>query len=57
MDTLLNLLVFTGILGGSALVTHWFARWMYVSCRACGTLNARRRAHCRACREPLGPVT
>lgn len=54
MDTLLNVLVFVGILGASAMATHWFTRRMYLTCRACGTLNARRRSHCRRCGQPLG---
>ena len=48
-DTLLSLLVFVVILGASALVTNWFARTMYRRCAACGTLNAKRRTHCRNC--------
>jgi hypothetical protein len=48
-DTLLSLLVIAVILGASALITNWFARTMYNRCAACGTLNARRRAHCRSC--------
>ncbi len=53
MDTLLNVLVLVGILGASALFTHWFTRWMYLRCPACGTLNAQRRANCRRCGAPL----
>lgn len=52
-DTLLSLLVFVAILVVSALVTNWFARTMYNRCAACGTLNARRRTHCRACQQEL----
>ena len=52
-DALLNLAVLAGILLLSALVTNWFARTMYRRCAACGTLNARRRAQCRACGGPL----
>jgi hypothetical protein len=48
-DTLLSLLVLAGILGLSAVITNWFARTMYNRCAACGTLNARRRTHCRSC--------
>jgi type IV secretory pathway VirB6-like protein len=48
-DTLLSLLVMAGILLLSAVVTNWFARNMYNRCAACGTLNARRRSHCRSC--------
>ncbi len=48
-DTLLSLLVLVGILGVSAVITNWFARTMYNRCAACGTLNAKRRSHCRAC--------
>jgi hypothetical protein len=53
-DTLLSLLVFAGILVASALITNWFARTMYNRCAACGTLNARRRAHCRSCGKQIG---
>ena len=48
-DTLLSILVLVGILLISAVVTNWFARTMYNRCAACGTLNARRRTHCRSC--------
>jgi hypothetical protein len=48
-DTLLSLLVLVGILAASAFITNWFARTMYLRCTACGTLNARRRTHCRSC--------
>ncbi len=50
-DTLLSLLVLVAILVASALVTNWFARAMYKRCAACGTLNAKRRAHCRSCNK------
>ena len=52
-NTLLNILVVVGILGLSALITHFFARAMYVRCAACATLNARRRTHCRNCQTVL----
>ncbi|HWS53475.1 MAG TPA: hypothetical protein VN228_05090 [Pyrinomonadaceae bacterium] len=52
-DTLVSILVLGGILVVSALITHWFARAMYNRCAACGTLNARRRANCRACQGPI----
>jgi hypothetical protein len=52
-DTLLSLLALAGILLVSALITEWFARTMYNRCAACGTLNARRRTHCRACGKQL----
>ncbi|HEV3469995.1 MAG TPA: hypothetical protein VG148_11785 [Pyrinomonadaceae bacterium] len=52
-DTLVGILVLAAILVVSALITNWFARTMYNRCAACGTLNARRRTHCRACGEPL----
>jgi hypothetical protein len=48
-DTLLSLLVLVAILGASALITNWFARTMYRRCASCGTLNAKRRTHCRNC--------
>ncbi|HJQ33291.1 MAG TPA: hypothetical protein VJ866_13975 [Pyrinomonadaceae bacterium] len=52
-DTLLSLLVLVGILAASAVITNWFARTMYRRCAACGTLNARRRTHCRSCGAEL----
>jgi hypothetical protein len=48
-DTLLNVALAAGILGASALITHLFARAMYVTCPKCRTLNARRRQVCRKC--------
>jgi hypothetical protein len=52
-DTLLSIALMLGILILSALITNWFARTMYNRCAACGTLNARRRDHCRACNAGL----
>jgi ribosomal protein L40E len=52
-ETLLNVALVVAILGASAIVTHLFARAMYVTCGACGTLNARRRGHCRKCGQSL----
>lgn len=52
-DTLLNAALAIAILGASALVTHLFARAMYVTCPKCRTLNARRRSQCRLCGEAL----
>ena len=48
-DTLLSILVLVVILAASAVITNWFARTMYNRCVACGTLNAKRRTHCRSC--------
>ncbi len=48
-DTLLSVLVLVGILVVSAVITSWFARTMYNRCASCGTLNAKRRSHCRSC--------
>jgi len=48
-DTLLSILVLVVILGASAVITNWFARTMYNRCASCGTLNAKRRTHCRNC--------
>ena len=52
-DTLLSILVLAGILLVSAVITNWFARTMYSRCAACGTLNARRRSHCRSCGKEI----
>ena len=52
-DTLLSIAVLGGILVTSAVITNLFARKMYNRCAACGTLNARRRTHCRACNVEL----
>ena len=52
-DTLLNIAVLVGILLASALLTNLFARAMYNRCAGCGTLNAKRRAQCRACNREL----
>jgi hypothetical protein len=48
-DTLLSIVVLVAILLVSALITNWFAKTMYNRCLKCGTLNAKRRTHCRAC--------
>lgn len=53
MEMLLNIALAVVILGGAFLLTHFFARWMYITCTSCGTLNARRRSQCRKCAEPL----
>ncbi|HEX8890995.1 MAG TPA: hypothetical protein VF779_17740 [Pyrinomonadaceae bacterium] len=52
-DTLLSIAVLGGILVISAVITNLFARKMYNRCAVCGTLNARRRTHCRACNVEL----
>ncbi|MGD0694881.1 MAG: hypothetical protein ABSB82_08495 [Terriglobia bacterium] len=52
-STLAQIALVVAILGVSALITNVFARAMYVTCAKCGTLNARRRAVCRKCGEPL----
>jgi rRNA maturation endonuclease Nob1 len=52
-DALLSVGVLVLILLASALITNWFARTMYNRCRACGTLNARRRDACRSCGAAL----
>jgi hypothetical protein len=48
-STLLSIAVLAAILVASAVVTNWFARAMYNRCASCGTLNAKRRSHCRSC--------
>ncbi len=52
-QTLLDIALVVGILGGSAAITQLFARTMYITCSACHTLNARRRIQCRKCGAPL----
>ncbi len=52
-ETLLSILILVAILGASAVITNWFARTMYNRCAACGTLNAKRRAHCRSCGKEI----
>jgi len=52
-ETLASIAVFVAILLLSAVITNWFARTMYNRCASCGTLNARRRANCRACGAPV----
>ena len=52
-ETLLNVAVAVGILGGSLVLTDLFVRKMYYRCRKCGTLNAKRRSQCRICAENL----
>ena len=56
-ETLLNVALAIGILGGSALITHLFARAMYLTCPKCHTLNARRRVRCRHCGNALPTKT
>ena len=48
-STLLSIALVVAILGGSAVVTHLFARAIYLTCPRCHTLNARRRTQCRSC--------
>jgi len=52
-DTLLSILVLVGILVVCAVITNWFSRTMYNRCAGCGTLNAKRRTHCRSCGAEL----
>ncbi|MBZ5513806.1 MAG: hypothetical protein LAN62_02990 [Acidobacteriia bacterium] len=52
-ETLFNVALAVAILGASALITHLFARAMYITCPGCGTLNARRRKECRKCGQSL----
>lgn len=47
--TLLDYALAAAILGGAWVLTHLFARAMYIVCPTCRTLNARRRQHCRKC--------
>ena len=52
-ETFLDVALVIAILGGSALITHLFARAMYITCPNCHTLNARRRIRCRNCGNVL----
>jgi hypothetical protein len=52
-ETLLGVALVVAVLGASALITHLFARAMYITCPNCRTLNARRRSHCRRCGQAL----
>lgn len=52
-DTLLTIVVLGGILILSAVFTSLYTRKMYNRCESCRALNAKRRAHCRICGEPL----
>ncbi len=53
-EALLNILVLVAILALSAVVTNWFARTMYRRCASYGSLNAKRRTHCRSCQAEIG---
>ena len=52
-ENLQAILLVAGILGVSAVATHWFSRAMYNHCSDCGTLNAKRRSRCRRCDRPF----
>lgn len=52
-STFLQIALAVAILGGAAVITHLFARAMYVTCPNCRTLNARRRDQCRKCGHSL----
>jgi hypothetical protein len=56
-DFLINAALLVAILGSSALLTNAFTRRMYYKCSNCGSLNAKRRTHCRVCQKPVGPAT
>ena len=53
-ETILGFLLVAAILIFSALITQGFARSMYNRCPGCGTLNAKRRVHCRICGQAVG---
>ncbi|MFP5261790.1 MAG: hypothetical protein ACLGJB_07780 [Blastocatellia bacterium] len=53
LDTLVTIAVLGGILVLSAVLTNLFTRKMYYKCGGCGSLNAKRRAHCRVCGQQL----
>ncbi len=52
-STLAQIAVAAAILGGAYVITHLFARAMYITCAQCRTLNARRRRQCRNCGHEL----
>jgi len=52
-STLAQIGLAIAILGGAGVITHFFARAMYITCPKCRTLNARRRLQCRGCGEDL----
>ncbi len=49
LDSLMNIGLLLLILGTSAWATNAYARGMYNRCGGCGSLNAKRRTHCREC--------
>jgi hypothetical protein len=51
--TIISFLLLVAILVGSAVITNAFARAMYNRCEKCGSLNAKRRKHCRVCNNPI----
>ena len=53
VESILSAVFLAAILVASWFITDRFARWMYRRCEKCGTLNAKRRAHCRSCSHPL----
>lgn len=57
MDFLINAALLVVILGSSAFLTNAFTRRMYYKCPQCGSLNAKRRTHCRVCATPIGDAT
>jgi len=52
-DVLLNVAVAAVILIVPFLLTRLFVRKMYYKCTNCGSLNAKRRHHCRICSTEL----
>jgi hypothetical protein len=47
-STLAQIGLAIAILGGAGVITHFFARAMYITCPKCRTLNARRRSSAAA---------
>lgn len=50
---ILAILVLLAILALSAFLTQRFTNAMYNRCPECGSLNAKRRTHCRICGHPF----
>lgn len=52
-ETVLDLVILAGffllILGSGVVATNIYCKFAYNSCEECGSMNAKRRSHCRKC--------